>query len=62
MASQDYIDRHLVLADRVSNQLRRITGPLDVYAIAKPSEASGRDSGSIAVTDDLVSDAQQRIA
>lgn len=61
MANQDYIDRHLVLADRVSNQLRRITGPLDVDAIAEPSKVSGRDSGSIAVTDDLVADAQERM-
>jgi hypothetical protein len=58
MANQDYISRHLVLADRVAHRLRQITGPLDFGTIV-PSEAAGHDRGSIVVTDDVVAEAHE---
>jgi hypothetical protein len=62
MDSNDYISRHVVLADRVAHGLRQITGPLDFGKIAAPSEAAGHDRGSMPLTDEVLTEARKRTA
>jgi hypothetical protein len=51
-----FIDLHIALAQRLSESLRKVAGPLDLPATV-PSEAQNREAGSIEITADVIAKA-----